>query len=86
MDSDTFEAIARLEARVDALRAAFVGLVAALTYRDRALEMSISAQLQGAWTYATDPHQAFREELKGLKFELDDLIKRRDENDPEQIA
>ena len=80
MDDATFEALARLEGRLDALREAWLGLVVMLTHRDRSLENSVLAALQGAFVEASDknPHAAMGDELRSLKDEIEALRVRRD--------
>ena len=70
-----------MEGRIDALRLAYLGLVTMLTYRDRTLEVSIEASLQGAYVESADrnPHAAMAEELSSLLNEVTALRERRDE-------
>ena len=42
MDEETFEALARLEGRLEALRLAYLSLIVVLTHRDRTLEGDVT--------------------------------------------
>ena len=81
LDNDTFEALSSLEARVDALRAVFIGLVTALTSRNRGLERPIHAHVQGAFVEAseTQAHESLLNELREIGEELRGLYERRDD-------
>jgi hypothetical protein len=83
LDEETFEALARLEGRLDALRLAYLSLVVILTYRDRTLERAIETGLFGNFVDASDknPHSAMQEELRSLTNEITALIERRAEAD-----
>jgi hypothetical protein len=72
LDEETFEALGRLEGRIEALRLAFLGLVVILTSRDRTLEEEMETQLHGDYVNSSDknPHSAMLQELTDLMNEL----------------
>jgi hypothetical protein len=81
LDEQTFEALARLEGRVEALRLAYLSLVVILTYHDRKLEQEIETGLFGSFVEMSDknPHLAMQEELTALLNEITALREGRDE-------
>ncbi len=68
MDDETFEALARIEGRLDGLREAFLGLITQLTYRDRSLSQPLETQMFGSVVERSDknPHAAMMDELRDI--------------------
>jgi hypothetical protein len=83
MDVETFEAIHRLEARIDGLREAIWGMMVILTHREPDLTDSFGTQLFGAFVDSEDknPHEAMLDELRRLGNDLTSLKERRAESE-----